>query len=62
MMDAKKDLWLSLAGVVIVLIGAIVSLFIGFPAGLLILLPSAIPHMIRLHSLRKKSQDTSSAE
>lgn len=53
-MDKKKDFCLSIMGLIIILVGAIVLLFIDFPAGLVIILPSAIPHIIRLNSLKKK--------
>ena len=53
-MDKKKDFCLSIMGLIIILVGAIVLLFIDFPAGLVIILPSAIPHIVRLNSLKKK--------
>ena len=53
-MNEKKDFWLSIIGLIIILVGAIVLILIDFPARLLIILPSVIPHIIRLNSLRKK--------
>ena len=45
-MNEKKDFCLSIIGLLIILVGAIVLILIDFPAGLLIILPSAIPHII----------------
>lgn len=53
-MDRKKDIILSVIALIIVVIGAIILCLMKLPAGLLIILPSAIPHIIRLRSLTKK--------
>lgn len=53
-MNKKKDFWLSIMGLVIIFVGAIGAIFIDFPAGLLIILPSAIPHIVRFNSLKTK--------
>ncbi|MBQ3497476.1 MAG: hypothetical protein IJA73_05035 [Oscillospiraceae bacterium] len=52
-MNEKKDFWLSIIGLIIILAGAIVLILIDFPAGLLLILPSAIPHIIKLNSLSR---------
>lgn len=52
-MDKKKDFLLSVVSLIILLIGAIILLVVNFSAGLLIILPSAIPHIVRLYTLRK---------
>ena len=53
-MNEKKDFLLSIIGLIIILIGAIVWILIVLPTGILIIISSAIPHIIRLNSLRKK--------
>ena len=53
-MDEKKDFWLSIMGLIIIFVGAIILLCIDFSIGLFIILPSAIPHIIRINSLKKK--------
>lgn len=52
-MDRKKDMILSVAGLLIVAIGSVVLLIMDFPAGLLAVLPSAVPHIIRLWNMKK---------
>ena len=52
-MDKKKDCLLSVVGLVISLAGAVIVLVIDYPLGLLLVLPSAIPHIVRLNALRK---------
>ena len=56
----KKDFVLSLIGVFIVLIGAIVVCCMGFPAGLLLIIPTGAHHFIRLCRLMKEKQDSKS--
>ena len=51
-MDKKKDFLLSVVGLAILLVGGY-SISYGLPAGLLLILPSAIPHIVRLYTLRK---------
>ena len=50
----KKDFVLSLIGVLIVLIGAVVVCCMGFPAGLLLIIPAGVHHFIRLYRLMKE--------
>ena len=50
----KNDLILSLIGLLIVLIGAIVLCSMKSPAGLLVIIPSGIPHIYRLYCLVKE--------
>ena len=52
-MDKKKECLLSVVGLVISLAGAVIVLVMGYPFGLLLVLPSAIPHIVRLYGLRK---------
>lgn len=52
-MDNKKDMILSVAGLLIVLIGSIAVILMKWPAGLLLIIPSAIPHIIRICDLKK---------
>ena len=52
-MDKKKDCLLSVAGLAISLAGAVIVLVMSYPFGLLLVLPSAIPHIARLYALRK---------
>ena len=56
----KKDLVLSLIGVLIVLTGSVVVCCMGFPAGLLLIIPTGAYHFIRLYRLMKEKQDTKS--
>ena len=49
----KRDFILPFIGLLIVLIGAIVVCCMGFPAGLLIIIPSGIPHICRIYYLMK---------
>ena len=56
----KKDLVLSLIGVLIVLIGSVVVCCLGFPAGLLLIIPTGAYHFIRLYRLMKEKHDTKS--
>ncbi|MBQ2830650.1 MAG: hypothetical protein IJF15_06515 [Oscillospiraceae bacterium] len=52
-MNEKKDFWLSIIGLIVILAGAIVLILIDFPTGLLLILPSVIPHIIKLNSLSR---------
>ena len=52
-MDKKKDFLLSIVGLVISLVGAVIVLLMDYPLGLLLILPSAIPHIVGLYTLRK---------
>ena len=56
----KKDFVLSLIGVLIVLIGSVIVCCMGFPAGLLVIIPTGILHISRLYRLMKKQNDTKS--
>lgn len=56
-LNKKKDFWLSIIGLVIILIGAIGLIVMDFPVGLLIILPSAIPHIYRLFTLKKNCEN-----
>ena len=53
----KKDFVLSLIGVLIVLIGAVVVCCMGFPAGLLLIIPTGAHHFIRLYHLMKEKSE-----
>ena len=55
-MDKKKDFLLSVVGLAISLVGAVIVLVMDYPLGLLLILPSAIPHIARLHALRKNHE------
>ena len=50
----KNDFILSLIGLLIVLIGAIVVCCMKSPAGLFVIIPSGIPHIYRLYCLMKE--------
>ena len=52
-MDKKKDFLLSVVGLAISLVGAFIVLVMDYPLGLLLILPSAIPRIVRLYTLRK---------
>ena len=52
-MDKKKDFLLSVVGLAILLVGTVIVSVMDFPLGLLLILPSAIPHIVRLYTLRK---------
>ena len=52
----KKDFVLSLIGVLIVLIGAVVVCCMGFPAGLLVIIPTGILHISRIYRLMKEKK------
>lgn len=53
-MDSKrKELILSVVGLAIIAIGAVILCVMKFPEGLLIILPSAIPHIYRLYLYKK---------
>ena len=52
-MDKKKDFLLSVVGLAILLVGAVIVSVMDYPLGLLLILPSAIPHIVRLYTLRK---------
>ena len=58
-MDKKKDVLLSVVGLVISLVGAVIVLVMDYPLGLLLILPSSIPHMVRLYALRKNHEKDS---
>lgn len=49
----KKDFLLSVVGLAILLVGAVIVSVMDYPLGLLLILPSAIPHIVRLYTLRK---------
>lgn len=49
----KKDCLLSVVGLAILLVGAVIVSVMDYPLGLLLILPSAIPHIVRLYTLRK---------
>lgn len=53
-MDKKKDFWLSIMGLAVILIGAVVLICMDWPIGVLVILPSAIPHIVRLRTLIKE--------
>ena len=55
-MDKKKDFLLSIIGLAISLVGAVIVLVMDYPLGLLLILPSAIPHIVRLYALRKNHE------
>ena len=55
-MDKKKDFLLSVVGLAILLVGAVIVLVMDYPLGLLLILPSAIPHIVRLYALRKNHE------
>lgn len=55
-MNKKKDFWLSIIGLAVILIGAVVLICMDWPIGLLMILPSAIPHIIRLRDLAKENR------
>ena len=55
-MDKKKDFLLSVVGLAISLVGAVIVLLMDYPLGLLLILPSAIPHIVRLCALRKNRE------
>lgn len=52
-MDKKKDFLLSVVGLAILLVGAVIVSVMDYPLGLLLILPSALPHIVRLYTLRK---------
>ena len=52
-MDKKKDFLLSFVGLAILLVGAVIVSVMDYPLGLLLILSSAIPHIVRLYTLRK---------
>ncbi len=52
----KKTLYLSILGLIIVLVGCITICFMGFPAGLLIVIPTGIPHCVNLYRWRKENK------
>ena len=54
--NKKKDFWLSIIGLAVILIGAVVMICMDWPIGLLMILPSAIPHIIRLRDLAKENR------
>ena len=56
-MMKKKDLVLSVIGLLIVIIGSIAVCCMGFPAGLLVIIPSGIPHIYRLYCLMKEQRE-----
>lgn len=55
-MDKKKDFLLSVVGLAISLVGAVIVLLMDYPLGLLLILPSAIPHIVRLYTLERISR------
>lgn len=55
-MNKKKDFLLSVVGLAISLVGAVIVLVMDYPLGLLLILPSAIPHIVRLYALRKNNE------
>ena len=55
-MNKKKEFLLSVVGLVISLVGAVIFLVVAYPLGLLLILPSAIPHIVRLYTLRKSHE------
>ncbi len=52
-MDKEKGVLLSVVSLVILLVGAIILFVVNFSAGLVIILPSAIPHIVRLYCMKK---------
>ena len=58
-MDKKRDFLLSIVGLAISLVGAVIVSVMDYPLGLLLILPSAIPHIVRLYTLRKDKQNSS---
>lgn len=48
-MNAPKEILLSWLSLAILVIGAAVVCLMGFPAGLLLILPGNIPHAVRLY-------------
>ena len=55
-MNKSKEFWLSVAGLIAVLIGAIVLLLIDYPIGILLILPVAILNIVKLVNLKKEQQ------
>ncbi|MBQ3970139.1 MAG: hypothetical protein II685_06630 [Clostridia bacterium] len=53
-MDKKNDIILSVVGLAIVVIGVVVLLILKFYLGLILVLPTAIPHILRLTKLGDK--------
>ena len=52
----KKSLYLSISGLMILLIGCIAVCLIGFPAGLFIMIPSGIPHCVNLYRWKQENK------
>ncbi len=52
----KKTLYLSILGLVIVLVGCVVVWLVDFPAGIFVVLPSGIPHCVNLYRWKKEHQ------
>ena len=52
----KKTLYLSIFGLIIVLVGCIAVCLMGFPAGLFIIIPTGIPHVVNLYRWRKQNK------
>lgn len=52
----NKSVKLTLFALMIIIIGSMVVCMMGFPYGLLIILPGAIPHMINLCRWLKKAK------
>ena len=55
-MNKSKEFWISVAGLIAVLIGAIVFLLIDYPIGILLILPVAILNIVKLVNLKKEQQ------
>ena len=55
-MDKKKDFWLSIMGLAVVLIGAVVMICMEWTIGVVLIAPVAIPHIIRLRDLVKQNR------
>ncbi len=52
----KQTRYLSILGLVIVLVGCIIVCWMGFPAGIVVIMASGIPHCVNLYRWRKEHQ------
>ncbi|MBR6525727.1 MAG: hypothetical protein IKT57_07125 [Clostridia bacterium] len=57
-MNEKKELWVSIISLIVILAVAIALILMDSPMLLLVILPLAILHIVRLHSLKKKQQNS----